>query len=277
VLIFSFLYSLFFELTQLSGLYGIYPYPYRFFEVDDLICNTLGGMIGFLITPALLFFLPARERLDEMSYKKGTHVSAFRRLFALLIDFGILFFILFLLQYFTKFFFSIPENTRFFIVPIAAFTYFTLTMSLSHGYTIGKFIVNIKIVHSNGTPARFYQLLFRNALLYLMLVPSIGYAIVITYMLTDIAGLWQQIGMIVITALFVVVSIGFAINIFISFIRRNVQFAYDRLCRLKTISTVAVPEAIESFENTDVIQEVATAIEPNEELDARSQDEEKFL
>jgi hypothetical protein len=73
------------------------------------------------------------------------------------------------------------------------------------------------------------------------------------------------------------VSIGFAINIFISFIRRNVQFANDRLCRLKTISTVAVPEAIESFENTDVIQEVATAIEPNEELDARSQDEEKFL
>lgn len=30
VLIFSFLYSLFFELTQLSGLYGIYKYPYRF-------------------------------------------------------------------------------------------------------------------------------------------------------------------------------------------------------------------------------------------------------
>ena len=48
VIVLSFLYSLFFELTQLSGLYGIYPYPYRFFEVDDLICNTLGGFFVHL-------------------------------------------------------------------------------------------------------------------------------------------------------------------------------------------------------------------------------------
>ena len=47
VLIMSFCYSLFFELTQLSGLYGIYPYPYRFFEVDDLICNTLAAKDGY--------------------------------------------------------------------------------------------------------------------------------------------------------------------------------------------------------------------------------------
>ena len=78
VLLLSFLYSLFFECTQLSGLYGIYPYPYRFFEVDDLICNTLGGMIGFWITPALLFFLPSRKRLDETAYRRGSEVSSFR-------------------------------------------------------------------------------------------------------------------------------------------------------------------------------------------------------
>ena len=34
-IIYSFLFSLFFELTQLSGLYGIYPRPYRLFDVDD--------------------------------------------------------------------------------------------------------------------------------------------------------------------------------------------------------------------------------------------------
>lgn len=54
-----------FECTQLSGLYGIYPYPYRFFEVDDLICNTLGGMIGFWITPALLFSCQAAKGLTK--------------------------------------------------------------------------------------------------------------------------------------------------------------------------------------------------------------------
>ena len=65
VLIFSFGYSLFFELTQISGLYGIYRYPYRYFEVDDLICNTLGGVLGYVCTPLIVFMLPKRDRLDE--------------------------------------------------------------------------------------------------------------------------------------------------------------------------------------------------------------------
>ena len=42
----SLLLSLFFELTQLTGLYFIYPNAYRLFDVDDLIVNTLGGVFG---------------------------------------------------------------------------------------------------------------------------------------------------------------------------------------------------------------------------------------
>lgn len=45
----TFALSLFFELTQLTGLYYIYPYPYRVFDVDDLILNTLGGIIGYYL------------------------------------------------------------------------------------------------------------------------------------------------------------------------------------------------------------------------------------
>lgn len=90
VLIMSFAYSLFFELTQLSGLYGIYRYPYRFFEIDDLICNTLGGMTGYLITPLFVFFIPKRERLDEMAYSRGEIVSEFRRIVAWIIDIALI-------------------------------------------------------------------------------------------------------------------------------------------------------------------------------------------
>jgi glycopeptide antibiotics resistance protein len=39
--------SLVIELLQLSGLLFLYPVPYRYFEVDDLITNTLGTLIGF--------------------------------------------------------------------------------------------------------------------------------------------------------------------------------------------------------------------------------------
>lgn len=48
-LLYSFLLSLFFELTQLTGLYFVYPGSYRLFDVDDLIINTTGSMIGFML------------------------------------------------------------------------------------------------------------------------------------------------------------------------------------------------------------------------------------
>lgn len=35
------------ETAQLTGLFGIYPYAYRTFEVDDIIFNTLGGVLGW--------------------------------------------------------------------------------------------------------------------------------------------------------------------------------------------------------------------------------------
>ena len=37
------LFSFFLELTQLSGLYFLYPGPYRLADVDDIIQNTTGG------------------------------------------------------------------------------------------------------------------------------------------------------------------------------------------------------------------------------------------
>ena len=48
-LVLSALLSLFFELTQLTGLYFIYPGSYRIFDVDDLMVNTCGSMIGYLL------------------------------------------------------------------------------------------------------------------------------------------------------------------------------------------------------------------------------------
>lgn len=51
--VFSLCLSLFFELSQLTALFGIYPRPYRLFDVNDLFNNTLGGVIGWIITPLL--------------------------------------------------------------------------------------------------------------------------------------------------------------------------------------------------------------------------------
>lgn len=41
--------TLLMELTQLTGIWGLYPCAYRQFNVDDLLLNFLGVVLGFLL------------------------------------------------------------------------------------------------------------------------------------------------------------------------------------------------------------------------------------
>jgi glycopeptide antibiotics resistance protein len=50
--------SLAFELTQLTAVWGLYPHRYRTFDVDDLLANTAGALVGWVLAP-LLWALPA--------------------------------------------------------------------------------------------------------------------------------------------------------------------------------------------------------------------------
>ena len=152
VLIFSFMYSLFFELTQLSGLYGIYKYPYRYFEVDDLICNTLGGVLGYVMTPLFVFMLPDRDKLDEIAYRKGQIVSEFRRGVAWCIDMVIIMipavvYVIYKHKNLTAFIYDI-RYTIAMGVYIAAI--FIITTAVSNGRTVGKALVNIRLVRADA-------------------------------------------------------------------------------------------------------------------------------
>ncbi|MDQ1129896.1 VanZ family protein [Microbacterium sp. SORGH_AS_0888] len=50
--------SLFIETTQLTGVWGLYPCAYRVFDVDDLLTNTTGALLGSIAG----FVVPARHR-----------------------------------------------------------------------------------------------------------------------------------------------------------------------------------------------------------------------
>ncbi|WP_246093536.1 VanZ family protein [Microbacterium kyungheense] len=45
--------SAFIETTQLTGVWGLYPCAYRVFDVDDLLSNTLGALIGSVLALAV--------------------------------------------------------------------------------------------------------------------------------------------------------------------------------------------------------------------------------
>ena len=117
--LFTFLLSLFFELTQLSGLYFIYPRGYRLFDVDDLILNTLGGIIGYFVGTLLLKFLPNREEIDDTALELGMKVSGFRRTLA----YGIDLFIFLVFYMIIRFTFNITFAYKFFGF---AFIYFII-------------------------------------------------------------------------------------------------------------------------------------------------------
>ena len=71
----------------MSGLYFLYPGPYRLADVDDIIQNTTGGGVGYLLGWFLVWLLPTRDEIDEHSFRVGTKVSGFRIGLAFLIDF----------------------------------------------------------------------------------------------------------------------------------------------------------------------------------------------
>ena len=165
-IILSFLLSLFFELTQLTGLYGIYPRPYRLFDVDDLIINTLGGFFGFLITPLLTVFLPTKKELNERSLIKGQKVSLIRRSVSLLID-------LIIFSAFTLIFRVIFLRTRFedYYVIASIILYFIIIPLLNNTKTLGKVLLKLEVVSTNDKYGSL-KVVIRNILLsFIVLFP----------------------------------------------------------------------------------------------------------
>lgn len=56
--------SVFIEVTQLTGIYGIYQGSYRLCDIDDVMANTLGGYAGYRMVQALSHILPSMQILQ---------------------------------------------------------------------------------------------------------------------------------------------------------------------------------------------------------------------
>ena len=77
------------EATQFTGLWGLYGCSYRVADVDDLITNTLGALIGALIAPLVLWFMPQRGEL-RASRGQSRPVTVWRRWLGMIIDYAAL-------------------------------------------------------------------------------------------------------------------------------------------------------------------------------------------
>lgn len=159
----------FFELTQLTGLWGIYPCPYRLFDVDDIIVNSLGCMLGWALAGPITRWLPTLDSIDVRALAR-VPVPFGRRLLALLLDaVGFSFCLPFAagLWYLLG---GSSLNSAFLVGLLVFVVWFVLTPWVT-GATVGKHILRLRLVDSDDKRPAPWRLLVREALLAIAFVP----------------------------------------------------------------------------------------------------------
>ena len=232
-LVYSLLLSLFFELTQLSGLYFIYSGSYRLFDVDDLIVNTCGSMIGFVLARIAMRFLPSREELDRESFVRGRRVSLLRRIVAFIYDeiaYAVLFIVVFLIS--TANFGTMSV----WVYALIWLAYFALCPIVLRGQTIGHRLTKLRIVSFSGGKARWYQYALRYTLLFVLLVIA---PVVLNWSISFLAGR-GLLGELASVLAYGIVDGGYLFLLLFEAARMAMrrQLFYERWSKTKLISTV---------------------------------------
>lgn len=238
----SFGLSLFFELTQLSGLYFIYPRPYRLFDVDDLLHNTSGGVIGYLIAPLFTFFLPTRQELDLESLEEGQKVTFMRRFVAYFIDWFVINLVVTLLQIaetlapnsLLKY---LPLDNAPILFTLEVVLYFMLLPYLTNGQTFGKRIVRIRVMAENKKRISLGALMVRYGLFYLMiyyLYQIFGFSLShLDSLQPTVVIIYGGLGLISFGILLL-----FGGNLLYAFLRKKQRLFHEKASHTYTISTV---------------------------------------
>jgi uncharacterized RDD family membrane protein YckC len=220
----SFLLSLSFEITQVTGIYGFFDHPYRLFDVDDLITNTLGGIFGFRIAIWINGLLPRIEQLDSNIDRTAKRVSYTRRGIAFLIDsmvwiigFGVLY--------------GFDIKSAFWI---ATGIYFILIPAFTGGRTLGKWIVRIRVT-SSGHRASFWALMVRYGLLYWVML-GVHFLLINSSVTAHLSSIWSMI----VHLLVLLVDLAFFIHFILKVFKKEDQLIYETLSR--TSHVISWPE-----------------------------------
>ncbi len=175
VLAIGFLTTLFFETSQITGLWGLYEHPYRLFDVDDLMMNTLGAMAGFWIVGPAMRVLPDIRLVNEEAREEGVRASATRRALSFSFD-------LVLSQALCAVLAGLAGAAGVHEAATAAGASsgtvlqaaeyvalalcFVVAPALLHGQTVGQKVLHLRIVRPDASPASWYQYLARYGLLF---------------------------------------------------------------------------------------------------------------
>lgn len=77
--------SVLIETTQYTGFWGLFPCAWRVADVDDVITNSLGTVIGVALAPLVLHWMPSHDELADQRHVPR-QITAMRRWFGQLLD-----------------------------------------------------------------------------------------------------------------------------------------------------------------------------------------------
>lgn len=146
--IISFLLTLFYEITQRTGIYGIFNCAYRLFDVDDLLLNSVGALLGFFLAPIVWALFPSHEEVEAKAaeMEKRDIVKPISILLALVIDLCIAQMIWLMIAALTGY-----SGTFEFLVKITLYMLlFGVMPSMLGGATLGMKVMRFTMVNKNG-------------------------------------------------------------------------------------------------------------------------------
>ncbi|WIB15701.1 VanZ family protein [Curtobacterium sp. MCPF17_050] len=158
----GFVLSLLIEFTQLTGDWFLYPCAYRLFDVDDLIANTAGALLGTLFAPVVGLLAGSARTTEEARVPRP--VTAGRRFFGILADVLAIWFTTGLLTSVTSVGLALlgvpdggPLAVGLGIVAAVTAPTLQLVIVLVSGRTFGEHVVRLRPVPVPGGAARLVR------------------------------------------------------------------------------------------------------------------------
>ena len=227
----GFVFSLLCEITQITGLFFIYPAPYRIFDVDDLIINTLGAVVGYLIFPLAFRILP-KVKNGSHQIEQGSEASFFQRCAATAGDLVIIFIISMLvivcippirtMLSANDTLFRIPLFLGIFIVVGALYSF------ILADHMFGYRLTGLTLLQKGGKRVSRMKAAMRSVVIYLLVV---GIPLGVTFLLslnTEYAGilsvLWVLIG-----AILMVCAAAIILEMMFNAVTHGSSMIYDRM------------------------------------------------
>lgn len=228
--------SCFYEITQYTGIYGIYPKAFRYADIDDVIVNTFGTFLGYTITPILEGLLPNIDK-DQRRIATDERAGLIRRAVAYFIDGLIVSFISGTLTLFISlmlnYIFGIKGSIDIFItivVIISYLLYYILIPLIHEGNTLGMNILKLKLTDEELNTPKKRNIIIR----YVFIILTFKLKDIFFYLINGKNQMGNMIDGIISPISSILIFIVF-ITVIMTVIKKKDLILYDRVTKTKVM------------------------------------------